>query len=1306
MAWYPIGPDFVFVPRDINFKRLSVRNEWLRQGLVNSIAIDPTDPNTIYVAETPTSGGRSAFRTTDGGRSWTPIVDVLQQGNPSFAPNVVIVDPVNTSIIYIATNNFPSVVVQSSDKGSTWRPATTVPGAVRKLVLDPNTAGSLTATTIYAQTDNGIYRSTDSGQTWGAGPVLNGFITSFIAVFPAGGTAAFYAAVRQSGIFYSTNPTAIGNWTNLNNQGIGLPPYATSTTQPDGNFYLPLLDYCPRNPTRIYAWIIATVCDSSGANCVLRSAALYTTNAATTAWSPIAMTSPPDPAYFAFYDMKFAVAPNSPGDGLNDILFFGNIGIHRSTDSGRTWHADGPSTGALWSHADHHEFQWLPANPPAGTVPILYIGNDGGIGCNTVFANPAFNPDTAPEQYNEGDVYLPNACAIQNLNHGRQNSAVYQYAGVRGNPSLGYIGCQDTGVSSSDGSLGWRGVSDADGGPIAAAPGTDSVTIWGNLGEPFSIDVWKDHGSYSTPYIGQATLGSGGPALVATSNFEVDLNNKCLAGIRVLDANTTLANAVGATGVQTATPASMNGIFVGSVLTISSAMNSESVTVTAVTATTFTGNFVNTYPAGATIVLNRSYVVVIDTSGLATAISQNFGTPSVNVHLVAFHPSDPNILVAVTSDNRLWITNSGATANSGTVWAEVVNGKPAGLPAISSMAIDISGNIYVLLNSSVSTGGEFGITSPLFQITGMSWIQLQCNNLPAGYNYGNLLADPAVAGFLYASAGGAVYQLQLAAGSWGWRDISQGLPGGLIYDLWVANFGTSASPVVVLRAAIPTRAIWETMTSYINEAPGIHLYMRANLLDQSFLPNCPYGVANPFDPAEQVHHYQSVDIKLDAQQPGSAAVAPYFQTDPEATFPLSHVFFNQLNDNSQALPSASPAFVHAQLHNRGSVKANNVSVWAIYCNASAGVPGLNVSAANGNAFAFWTQFTPFGTIIPNLPGDSPWRSIGPPQILQGVDPANPQVASWLWTAPTLPSGVDSGHYCIAVFVHSFASPINESSMSVDDIAVRNRQVAQKNLHIVPALDPGGSGGGGAGGGGGAPGSGTGSGAGIPADRPASFIEFHNPVAAQRTVSLEFDFSRLPAAIRTQVQFSTGLQLSQPLNQSVVGTDVIVRLPTTLRGYDRIGWLLRLLLWILRLIIRLINWIFGTHIQLRWASAGQSPLRFIPNGLVSHGSRRVNVNGVRLGAYQSVTARMWFENTGVLEEGTEYRFDVVQLAGGREVGGSTFVLPVRGLKKKGPEDPVNQLDENWSNDENLKHVFLPPHVKDVVEKARKESGKYE
>jgi len=42
MTWFPIGPDFVYAPRDyrVTPRRLSRLNEYARQGLVGAIAVE------------------------------------------------------------------------------------------------------------------------------------------------------------------------------------------------------------------------------------------------------------------------------------------------------------------------------------------------------------------------------------------------------------------------------------------------------------------------------------------------------------------------------------------------------------------------------------------------------------------------------------------------------------------------------------------------------------------------------------------------------------------------------------------------------------------------------------------------------------------------------------------------------------------------------------------------------------------------------------------------------------------------------------------------------------------------------------------------------------------------------------------------------------------------------------------------------------------------------------------------------------------------------------------------------------------
>jgi hypothetical protein len=140
------------------------------------------------------------------------------------------------------------------------------------------------------------------------------------------------AGVIPAGIYYSGDPTDASAWTDLTAQpGSNLPAVVAGTpAQPNGNFDAIRLRVCQQT-SRVYAWFFNTVCDASGGNCHEQTASLYTAATPTSAWSEITMTSPPEPSY-GLYGSLFSVAPNSPGDGQNDVLFFGAIDPHRRSD--------------------------------------------------------------------------------------------------------------------------------------------------------------------------------------------------------------------------------------------------------------------------------------------------------------------------------------------------------------------------------------------------------------------------------------------------------------------------------------------------------------------------------------------------------------------------------------------------------------------------------------------------------------------------------------------------------------------------------------------------------------------------------------------------------------------------------------------------------------------------------------------------------------------------------------------------------------------------------------------------------------
>lgn len=1124
MTWFPTGPDFIYTPRDPAMPlRISRRNQYARQCQVRAIAPDPNNSDIIYTVDRDTyvlpepKGGSGAFRTEDGGKSWTSISDLLQRANFALNPTCIAIHPVHGDYIYMGTD--AGAIYVSSNKGEAWGSPVSPSTGVTQIVVDPRGATDPATTVIYAGTPSGVFVSTNGGASWGATPVLAGAVSSMAFHLPAAGSADCYVGIMGQGVYYSTDPATTA-WTPVS--GPGLPTAAT--------FDHAWVDFCPANPSRAYAYF-----ESFSAGTV----ALCTSGSGSNAWKKINSATIPASSGV------FAVAPNSPGDGHNDILYLGHLYLSRSIDAGKTWVVGGDAY-----HVDQRSVAFAPPNPPSGTIPLMLIGNDGGLIGSTGFADPGYDFAATPTDFSDETTYTTSGVA-QNLNQGKISAALHAYNADPGASAIGYIVCDDTGLAGHTSALGWRGLGNADGDQVACTPGSDGVKIWADLGFPFFTYLLTDRGEPGDITASPCRLGTS--TITSTSNHVLTIDRQCV------------------TGIQTGP------------------------------------------------------VVRIDEGGVATQISQVFTQPA---KAVAASIVDATLFCCATQDNRVFVT-SGVTPGPTTVWVEATTGKPSG--TVASVAIDVGGNVYVLMTAVPSAS-----PTPLYKISGGAWIPQTSTGLP-GQPYGRLVADPVAAGTLYAVSGGRVYRLVSSGTTVAWTEIEPGLPGPHVEDLWI---GKIAPGKVLLRAAIGGRGVWETEVTPGAVDPPARPYLRDHLLDQGWLVPSPDGLVNPFRPGDgvSVFHYLSADIKVDARQPGPPT---FFQTDPEGPLPLSNVLFDLVNDNSNNLPGSDAAMVHVQVHNRNNAVLDNVSVWAIYASAAAGVPGLNKSALMGDAFPFWDQFTASGAIVPNLPADSPWTSIGPPVTLSGIDAVHPRVASWAWTVPPFVTG-DPGHYCIVAFVHSAQNQINESTnYSVDSITPMNPQIGQKNLHIVATL------------------------AGASAMVLQEYVEFHNPGPEPRVADLVFDLRSLPPQLQMWLRLSE-LKTEAPLEKSLTGIETThdpgladhVK-AALLAGVERGEGILE---WLERWLHRFEHELGGSRHDQRPCHKPHPELRFTPPIYRTKPASLVLVEGAQLPAHGAAAALMVIENRGELPEGSEYRFQVQQLVQGHVVGGSTYVIRIAGHKK--------------------------------------------
>ena len=1081
-SWFPLGPDFVFGPRNVPFERLSRHNELGRQCSIYDFAIDQTNPNWIYAVLRPWVNSDSPyqanalFRSGDSGLSWIPIGDELHQANPLVDFRSVAVDPVNPATIYVGTSWNGSIYI-STNRGApgSWLTPRSVPARLGKIVLDPRTAGDPSTAVVYAPSDSGLYMVPPAGAP---SAVLAGNIWYNVAfTFPTPGAPRCFAAVANTGgsaplgLFYSNDPATPSSWINLSDGTHGLPTPASVA-----GFFSFVPAICRINPDRVYALALQE-------NAFAGLYSLTDSDPATGIWTPVSIAAPPGiddgPGFL------FDVASNSVGDA-KDILFVGSRNLWRSTNAGKTWAV------ARFYYADHHAIGFVP-DPSPGKIPVAFYSCDGGIGSSTGLCDPAFDVDSPLNDFGEGATLSPQSTEeVANLDHGLHAAAIYSYACDPSAGAIGYIGSQDTGTAASSGGLVWRAMGAGDIGALACVRGPSGMTIWTGGGSYGGFPNWATHVITDTgdqeDYTTQASATMGGSTLGMASVYVVDASNSCLGGCDYWDLGKTLLTTISAmpSTNQQATASSATGIAVGRQILV----DGEQVTIKAANGATFTAQFSQGHNAGVPIRARFNYVFRIDQAANGSAISQDFSLSHDQVVLVAANVNAPHMIACVTSDNLLWMTD-GTTANVGTVWTPVPLALPAGA-VIGSLAVDASGNIYVGLTAPATIGA---VSGAFLIVSGGTAVLQTSPTLPALYPYGRLIVDPVAANTLYLVHGGGVFQLTPSGAPHDWlsNDLSAGLPGAWVNDLWIGNIGSAASPRVMLRAGIAARGVWEReITSGATEQPSVlDLYVRDNILDYGRIIPSPNGAINPYQPNQRVWHFQCADIKVDAQQHPSGT-ASFFQATP----PLDHDQFGELQDNSRALPPGDQAYLHVQVHNRSNMPAKKVWVWALYTHFSAGLAALDATVSN-TPFDFWGQFDPTGVINPTLTSDNKWQAIGPPELLGDLDAAHPGVASWLWTVPSLMAG-DSGHYCVAAFVHSANALLSPMSTNIDLITSLNKQIGQKNLQLVvlgkSSKGPKGVGG-------------------------SLIIRFSNPTTTERVATLVFDQRALPKQLRLEVQLS-------------------------------------------------------------------------------------------------------------------------------------------------------------------------------------------
>lgn len=349
----PIGARFEICKIKNELERAngpSARATWFTLGPTNfsgrmlDLEFDPLDPSKLYAG----AAGGGLWRTTNSGVSWEPLSD--ETG--SLAVNAICVLPSDSNIILIgtgeATFNIDRIngvgILRSTDAGATWSTTSLTYNANQGHGFHAMEANPITGTILAGATD-GLWRSSDNGQTWtNVRPVASGSNDYYDVVWKPGSATQVFTvkgeASSGNGVKVSTD-----DGLTFTAGGAGPPGFSIGKSK---------LAISPADPNKLYAHFTDKSNYSSlgtylstddGATFTLRSSTDIVTGQ-------------------GWYNLIFAADPNNA-----DRLIGGGVPFFRSTNGGTSWAGIGAGV-----HPDQHAIRWKP-----GANDEVWVGNDGGV---------------------------------------------------------------------------------------------------------------------------------------------------------------------------------------------------------------------------------------------------------------------------------------------------------------------------------------------------------------------------------------------------------------------------------------------------------------------------------------------------------------------------------------------------------------------------------------------------------------------------------------------------------------------------------------------------------------------------------------------------------------------------------------------------------------------------------------------------------------------------------------------------------------------------------------------------------------
>lgn len=358
-------------------------------GRINSIAVEEDNPDVVYVA----SARGGVFRTEDDGQTWEPLFD--DQLFLSAAD--IEINPQNPNSIFVGTGDasissnhyIGDGIYRSTDRGQTWQQlGLEQHGIVSRIEVHPMDTNIIYATTTgrpqTVNEDRGVYKSEDAGATWEQVLLVSDSTTiNDLVIHPENPEIAYVSSWQRvrtlftnisSGQYSRIFKTVDGgdNWEMIHN---GLP---------EGDLGRIGLYMDRTNYDRIITQIVGDDNNTKG---------IYITEDAGASWDSIPAIR--EFRNFDWYFAKIRINPYDPSE-----IFVLAVDLWKTNNLGESWTMAAPEWNEYQVHADKHDLVFIDEETMIlATDGGLYKTSDGGLSWddyeniqNTQFYHCKVNP--------------------------------------------------------------------------------------------------------------------------------------------------------------------------------------------------------------------------------------------------------------------------------------------------------------------------------------------------------------------------------------------------------------------------------------------------------------------------------------------------------------------------------------------------------------------------------------------------------------------------------------------------------------------------------------------------------------------------------------------------------------------------------------------------------------------------------------------------------------------------------------------------------------------------------------------------